>query len=128
MASDDALVSVLIGAVATVVLTPFVPFAPLLGGAIAGYMRGGSRGDGIRVGAYAGAVALLPVVFLVFAFGNLFFALAGGFPPGVPMAAGGFTIVVLVFALVSAFVYTVAFSAAGGWIGNYVKYDTDIDI
>ena len=128
MASDDTVTSVLVGGLVTIFLSPVVPFAPVLGGALAGYIRGGSRMDGVKVGAYSGAVALIPLVLLVTLFGNLFLAFLAGAAPGFPPAAGGLTAVVLIFALISALVYTVAFAAVGGWIGNYVKRDTDIDI
>jgi hypothetical protein len=55
-ASDGRLTNALIGAVVTVVL-PFVPFSPLLGGAVAGYLQ---ERDGFRVGAPSGAIAAVP--------------------------------------------------------------------
>jgi len=123
MAQGDTLVNALIGAVVAVVLT-FLPLSPLLGGLVAGYLEGGDRGDGIRVGAVAGVIAFLPLVgvgVLLFGFGAFF--LLGGFPG----AAGGVVIVFLVlFGLVVVGLYTVGLSALGGWLGNYVLTDTDL--
>jgi len=75
MSPDDTLANALLGAVVTVVVSPFVPFAPIFGGLLAGYLQGGDREDGLWIGTVSGAIAL---------------------------------------------------SALGGWLGNYVRYDTDI--
>ena len=78
MTDGDTLVNGFLGAVVTVVLS-FLPFSPLLGGMVAGYLEGGERGDGVRVGAIAGAIALVPLVafgLLVSVFGA--FYLLGG--------------------------------------------------
>ena len=123
MAEGDTLVNALIGAVVGLVLS-FLPLSPMLGGAIAGYLEGGDREDGVRVGSIAGVIVFLPLVgfgVLLFGFGAFF--LLGGFPG----AAGGVVIVFLVlFGLVVVGLYTVGLSALGGWLGNYVRYDTDL--
>ena len=123
MAEGDTLVNALIGAVVAIVLA-FLPLSPVLGGLVAGYLEGGDRDDGIRVGALAGVIAFLPMVgfgLLLYGFGMFF--LLGGFP-------GGASVVVLVllalFALVMVGVYTVGLAALGGWVGNYVLTDTDL--
>ena len=126
MAEGDTFLNALIGAVINVVGGPIVPFATVLGGAVAGYLQGGSRSAGLRVGALAGLLSLLPLLVVGFFFGNLFVGLfLGGF--GVPRAFSGLGTLIVVTIVFSAVVYTVAFSAVGGWLGNYVKYDTDID-
>jgi Ca2+-binding RTX toxin-like protein len=132
MAEGDTGINALIGAVATVLLSGFVPFAPALGGGIAGYLQGGSRNDGIRVGVVSGAIALVPAILLGFLFFGLFTTIfvggamggMGGMPLGIPAFGGVF----FLFAAVFGAVYLVGLSAVGGWLGNYVKYDTDIDI
>jgi hypothetical protein len=125
MAEGETLVNAVLGALATIVLSPFVPFAPVAGGAVSGYLQGGRRDDGLRVGAVSGAIALIPVVLVVFFVGGIFLTMfTGGF--GMPGAMGGLGAVILIFGLLFAVVYTVGLSALGGWLGNYVKYDTDI--
>ncbi|NKE34276.1 DUF5518 domain-containing protein [Natronococcus sp. JC468] len=99
-----------IGGVVGVVLS-FVPLSPVLGGAVAGYLEGGDTDGGLRVGALAGLVALVPVLFVGFA---LLFVL--GFGPTSP-ALG----LVGLFGLLFAAVYTVGLSALGGTIGVYVE-------
>ncbi|WP_312854243.1 DUF5518 domain-containing protein [Natronococcus sp. JC468] len=98
------------GGVVGVVLS-FVPLSPVLGGAVAGYLEGGDTDGGLRVGALAGLVALVPVLFVGFA---LLFVL--GFGPTSP-ALG----LVGLFGLLFAAVYTVGLSALGGTIGVYVE-------
>jgi hypothetical protein len=132
MAEGDTLVNGAIGAVATVVLSSFVPFAPVFGGGVAGYLEGGDRSAGLRVGALAGGIALVPAILVGLLVVTLFFGVvAGGAATGAPggvrtFGAFGFVAVVLIGVLGIA--YFVGLSALGGWLGNYVKYDTDIDI
>jgi len=124
MAEHDTLLNAVIGAVATAILNSFVPFAPLLGGAVAGYLEGGTRSDGLRVGTISGLIGL---VLSVVVFGFVFFVfslfLLGA---GAPRLFGALGLLVLVFGAVVGAVYVVGLSAVGGWLGNYVKYDTNI--
>jgi hypothetical protein len=131
MAEGDTLLNAVIGGGITILTASFVPFAPFLGGAIAGYLEGGERSDGLRIGGYAGMVALLPVLVLsVFVSGFLGGVGLGAFLSGIPGggAAGVLAIVFFVIVFVLGLVYFVGLSAAGGWVGNYVKYETDVDI
>jgi len=125
MAEGDTLINALIGAVVGTVAGAIVPFGPLLGGMAGGYLEGGERSDGLRVGLYAGLIALVPLVLGGFVVGSLFgiFAIGAG-PDG--FAFGIVGILFLFAAFVLAVAYTVGLSALGGWLGNYVKYDTDI--
>jgi hypothetical protein len=97
-----------LGAVTTV-MTSFVPFSPILGGAVAGYVQRGERRDGATVGALSGLAVGLPVTvlfgFLVagLATVSLEFALVGG--------------VLLLIALLVSVLSTVALSALGGYLG-----------
>lgn len=132
MGEGDTLVNALIGAVVNFVAGSFLPFGPLFGGAAAGYLEGGTREDGLKVGAIAGAIALIPVVLFLMLFGSLFFAVVGGgmmggMPDAFPLAAGGFGFLFFVALLFGA-VYFVGLSAVGGYLGNWVKYDSDFDI
>ena len=123
MAEGDTLVNALIGAVVGLVLS-FLPLSPMLGGAIAGYLEGGDRDDGVRVGAIAGVIAFLPLVgfgVLLFGFGAFF--LVGGFPSRLGVVA---LVFLVLFGLVLLGLYTVGLSALGGWLGNYVLTDTDL--
>ncbi len=125
MATGETLLNALLGAVATIVLTPFVPFAPILGGVLAGYLEGGDRTEGLRVGVVSGAIALVPLFLLVFLIANFFaFFFLGTMGPGRMM--GGFGLVALFFLAGVAIVYTVGLSALGGWLGNYVRTDTEV--
>jgi hypothetical protein len=125
MAEGETVINAVIGGVVSIVLS-FIPFSPVLGGALAGYLHGGDRGTGARVGGYAGIVAAIPFALFLF-FGVAFlgvFAVSGPAAMGLEgVSVFGF---VLVAALVVMALYTVGLSALGGWFGNYVRYDTDL--
>ena len=120
MAEGDTLTNAVIGGIASILLA-FVPFSPVLGGVVAGYLQGGDRRAGLRVGAYSGVVAAIPfaliLVFAVAVFG-VFLSFGSG--------SGAVLLLFVLLALVVAAVYTVALGAVGGWLGNYLKYDTDV--
>lgn len=125
MDEGNTFLNALIGAVVTVVASSFIPFAPVLGGAIAGYLQGGSRQEGLKIGTISGAIGLIPVVAIMFLVLSFVGFVSIGSGEGAAFAIGG---IIVVFVFVAALVYTVGLSALGGWIGNYVKHDTDIDI
>ncbi|WP_207586443.1 DUF5518 domain-containing protein [Halomontanus rarus] len=109
-------VNALLGAIVAVVLAA-LPFSTLLGGAIAGFLEGADGTDGTLAGALSGLITLLPLA----AVGALVLSLLGiGLGLGAP--PGGVAIAVVFFgALVAAFVvYTVGFSALGGYIGAVI--------
>ncbi|PSP85354.1 hypothetical protein BRC96_03125 [Halobacteriales archaeon QS_6_64_34] len=123
MGEHDTFLNAVIGAVASVVLS-FVPLSPALGGAVAGYLQGGTRSDGLRVGAISGVIGLL----IGAVFFGLTFLLFGAFLLGTnapPMFSAFGLLFVLIAAIVSA-LYTVGLSALGGWLGNYAKHELDI--
>lgn len=116
--SNGTLVNALVGAVVTVV-TAFLPFSPVLGGAVAGYLQGADRRTGLRVGAYSGLVVSIPAFLLVVLAVTVFVA----FPVGVP-ARGA--VAVLVFAVVIGLVvvaYFAGLSALGGYVGAAIAED-----
>lgn len=108
------LVNAVIGAVASVLLG-FIPLSPILGGALAGYLQGGSRGDGLKVGAASGLVGLVPALLI----GGLFAVVTifGG------AGARGFVVFLLFVAVAVLLVgaYMVGLGAAGGWLGIYAR-------
>lgn len=122
MGEGDTIINAVIGAVVTVVLS-FTGFSPLLGGMAAGYLQRGDRGGGIRVGALAGAIAALPFLLVLVVFGGVLFT--GGMMRGGMGLPGGF-ILVLLFGLVVALVWSVGLSALGGYLGVYIATETDI--
>lgn len=131
MAEGDTWVNALIGGIVTVVTSGFVPLAPILGGAVSGYLEGGDSDDGLRAGVYAGLIALVPFVLFVVFLSSFLGAIGFGFGmmgPGMFGIGGGLTVMFVLVALVFGLFYVVALSAVGGWIGNYVKYDTDIEV
>ena len=101
----------LVGGAAGIVLS-FVPGSTLLGGGVAGYLEGGQPADGLRVGALAGLVMLVPFVFFGF-LASIFFLGAGSSAP----AFGALFVVFLVFGAL----YTVGLSIVGAVLGIYVK-------
>lgn len=111
MDTSNTYVNALIGAVVAVVVS-FIPFSPLLGGTVAGYLE---RRDGLRVGTIAGLFTALPLLGLLVLFGGVVAALLGVGE----LFAGGILFVGLV-AFLFVTVYTVALSALGGVLGVYV--------
>jgi hypothetical protein len=125
MGEGDTLVNAIIGAVATALLSGFVPLAPLLGGGIAGYLEGGKRDDGVRVGLLSGVIGLaISLVFFVVVF--VFLAAFLAFVPEALGVFGAMGLLVLVLGTVMTAAYFLGLSALGGWLGNYVRYDTTI--
>lgn len=108
MDTDNSYVNALVGAVVTVVLS-FVPLAPVLGGAAAGFLE---QRDGGRVGFISGLFATLPVLAVV-----ALAALLLGFL-GFGNALNAVALLVLVALFVA--VYTVALSTVGGVVGVYL--------
>lgn len=126
MAEGDTLANALIGALVTVLATPVLPGAPLLGGLVSGYLQGGNREDGLIVGTYAGLIALLPLFVLVFLLGNLLFFLVAVTGSGIISMLGGLGLVVVFVLFVGGLLYIVLLSALGGWLGNYLKTEMDL--
>ena len=126
MAEGDTLANALIGALITVLATPVVPGAPLVGGLVSGYLQGGDREDGLIVGTYAGLIALLPLLVLVFLLGNLLLFLVAATGSGIVSMLGGLGLVVVLVLFVGGLIYIVLLSALGGWLGNYLKTEMDL--
>lgn len=103
-------INAIIGGVVSIVIS-FIPLSTVLGGAIAGYLEGGTLKDGITVGAIAGVLVFVPFALLGFFVLALF---------GVIGAPAVFSAIGLLVLSASA-VYTVGLSALGGYLGVYVK-------
>jgi len=103
---DDRYVLAVVGAVVSGVVS-FVPFSPVIGGGVAGYVRRGSSGDGLRIGALAGLALAAPyALLLVFLAGGAFAANAG-------------TLGLLIVAMLAlSATITVVLSAIGGYAGS----------
>ena len=121
MGEGDTLLNAVLGAVVTIVLS-FTGFSPLIGGGVAGYLQRGTRAEGAKVGAISGGIAAVPFLFVLFLFFGLFLAtpvMMGGLP-GVP------ELLVIVFILLPVlFVWNAGLGAAGGYLGTYVREETD---
>lgn len=118
-----------VGGVVTLVLAPVLPFAPVLGGAVTGYLeadeRGAGRADGLRVGAFAGVVAFLALLVFAVLLGNLLFALLTGVVGVPPAFISGLGVAVFLLGALFGALYVVGLSAVGGWLGVRV-YDEDL--
>ncbi|WP_411964404.1 DUF5518 domain-containing protein [Haloferax sp. YSMS24] len=117
---ESLLFSALVGAIASIVLSP-LPGSTILGGALAGYLTGTDRGVGTKSGALSGLfVSLVAVLFgfVALAFFSIF-AIAG--PRGVfGLGILGLVVVVLV-GLAVILLYTVGLGALGGYLGAYLR-------
>lgn len=111
--SRGPVVNALIGAVVTVV-TVFVPFSPVLGGGVAGYLQRGGDREGLRVGALSGLIASVPVLAIVGVIIMVgFFGVAVTGEVAIPLALVAITLFVSLFVIG----YTVVLSAIGGFAG-----------
>lgn len=132
MGDGYTLLNALVGAVVNLLVASVVPFAPVAGGEVAGYLEGGSRGDGLGVGAMVGAIATLSVVSFFYLFGGLLDVavqvpvMVAGIPGTVFLLIPGGGVLTLAFLLFVVPLIIVGLGAAGGWLGNYVKYDADV--
>ncbi len=120
MAEGDTLINAVIGLVASIVLS-FLPFSPLFGGAVAGYLEGGNSSDGLRVGAISGALGVVVGAVVLVLFVVVFGVLVSGTAGAQAGVLGGFGLLFLLGGSVVGAVYLVGLSAIGGSLGNYVK-------
>jgi hypothetical protein len=104
----------LVGAVVAIVTAPMLPFAAIVGGAVAGYLQRGDLEAGARVGAFAGGIAAIPSVIGVFLFGGFLLGVAS------PMQFA-FAPVFVLFVLVVVPVYYLVAGGIGGAVGSYLR-------
>lgn len=112
--TPNTALNALIGGVVSMVTAAFLgPFSPVVGGGVAGYLEGGETDDGLKVGAFAGLVALVPLLLLVPIV--LFVIPFVGPRGGIAFAFAA------VFGLSVLGAFVVGFSALGGVLGAYLK-------
>lgn len=109
--SSNTFINAVIGAIAAIVFS-FIPFSTLIGGALAGYIEGGTTEDGLRVGAIAGLLMLIPFLLIMM----LLLLVFAGFGTGTTIF-----FVVTIIAFLFAATYTLGLSILGGFIGVYLK-------
>ena len=114
--TPNTTMNALVGAVVTAATALLIPFAPALGGGVAGYLEGGDSASGLKVGTIAGLLATIPLVLLVLLV--VFFVPVVGPPPRAGLA---FTYLAIALVLMVLSVYVVGLSALGGLLGAYLK-------
>lgn len=125
MGEGDTFPNALIGAVITVVTVSLLPFSPICGGAVSGYLQGGDSQDGLKVGALSGLLALVPVLVVLAFVGNILLILFAGTSGGFPGVAGSLGFLFLSMVMAVGILYIVLLSAVGGWVGQYLKTELD---
>ncbi|CCQ33762.1 hypothetical protein HLRTI_001679 [Halorhabdus tiamatea SARL4B] len=120
MAQGNTLLNAVIGAVVTVVFT-FLPFSPVVGGSIAGYLQGGDQSAAIRVGTLSGVLAAIPLVVVLMLLATIVpFLPAFGTAGSITAVFGVLGIVALVISLF----YSVGLSVLGALLGRYLSRET----
>jgi hypothetical protein len=95
-------------------LLSFVPFAPIIGGAVAGYLDTNKSASGIGSGALVGLITMLPVV--------VWSTFAGfGLVTTIDAELTGLVVMFGAIALIFSFLYFLLLSALGGYIGGKLR-------
>ncbi|ELZ96954.1 hypothetical protein C440_04233 [Haloferax mucosum ATCC BAA-1512] len=117
---ESLLFSAVIGGIVSIVLAP-IPFSPVLGGALAGYLTGTDRTRGAKSGGLSGLIVGIVTAVLTIV-GLLFFGLfaLGTAPNGFGLGIVGI-VIVLLFSLLIGGLYTVGLGALGGYLGAYLN-------
>ena len=116
MSEGNTWVNVLVGAAITLGLS-FTGFSPLLGGGVSGYLEASSPKRGAVVGALSGVIVTLPLLLIVMAGIGFFVAVP-------PTGLGGFEVALILVMIVPLFfLWFVALSAAGGYLGAYIRVE-----
>ncbi|ADB60987.1 hypothetical protein Htur_2104 [Haloterrigena turkmenica DSM 5511] len=110
---SNTVVNALIGGGVGIVLS-FLPGSTVLGGGVAGYLEGGGTDEGLRVGALAGLIMLVPKL-LIGLFALWFLGILG---------PGGFGAVIVLF-LLGVAAYTLVLSIVGAVIGAVLESEFD---
>lgn len=102
-----------LGSIVTLVLS-FMAFSPLLGGGVAGWLQRESPKRGAKVGAISGAIALVPLMVIIF-LGLFVMMLPGGFGPSALL------LLVLFVGLPLLGLWVLGLSTLGGYLGAYLR-------
>lgn len=102
-----------VGAVVTLVSSPLLPVAAVVGGGVAGYLQGGTFRQGLLVGTLSGVLAGLPVFLLVWS--GVAYLLLGG------VHLVGFTSVLGLVVLGLLVGYFAGTGAVGGALGAALR-------
>ncbi|UIO99948.1 DUF5518 domain-containing protein [Halobaculum sp. CBA1158] len=108
-----------IGAVITLV-TFFLPFSPVIGGGVAGYLHGPDGRDGAIVGGLAGLLAAVPGAVLATLVASVFIIAGPGARSGILVALVFFLLILLVSTL-----YGGVLGALGGFAGAVLNREFD---
>jgi hypothetical protein len=108
IASPSVVGTAILGAMVTIV-GAFVPFSPVLGGAVSGHLGGGAERSAVRSGLLAGLFAALPVAVAYVVITWSLIDSATGLTPTV--------LTVLAISLVLSLAYMVGLSGLGGYLG-----------
>lgn len=100
-----------VGAVVTLV-SSFVPFSPVIGGAVAGYLHRGSALQGAKIGVLVGVLVSVPV-----------FVILGVTAAGLYVHEFAWMSFLLVLSGVVSVAFTVLFATVGGYVGAYIRHD-----
>ncbi|QSG07853.1 DUF5518 domain-containing protein [Halapricum desulfuricans] len=106
--------SAVLGAVATAVLS-FVPFSPILGGGLAGYLEQPASGRSVSVGALSGFLSMAPALVLL---GFVTVGLYAGFATIQEAGLGLVVVAGMLFGLLVVSAYGAGLGALGGFAGG----------
>jgi len=112
--ASDVVGHAMVGAVVSAVLS-FVPFSPVVGGAVAGYFESAQSERTVGVGALSGVLAAAPVVAIV---GFVAVGLTVGFVGVQQAGLGALIAVAMLFAMAVIATVGAALGALGGWAGG----------
>lgn len=104
----------ILGAVATAVLS-FVPFSPVLGGGLAGYLEQPASGRSVSVGALSGFLSMVPAVVIL---GFVTIGLYSGFAAIQEVGLGFVVVAGMFFGLLVLSAYGAGLGALGGFAGG----------
>jgi hypothetical protein len=103
-----------LGAVATAILS-FIPFSPLVGGGVAGYLAQSDTGRSVSAGGLSGFLAMLPALSILgFLIVGMYTGLAGVGEAGLGIVAAAAMLIVVLFVVA----YGAGLGALGGFLGG----------